>query len=213
VKLTKGDHVYTMPLTVGLDRRVSFTVADRKLQYEAAKRVSGLFARMSSLAAKIVAIHAGAMERAGKLPDGDPLAAKLKSLADDADDLRKKIVATTEGGAITGEERLREHLDYVYGAIMSVEDKPTPYAIKRVDVLERELRDVETSFDGLSRGKLAQINTELKSKGLEQIALNEPVLDPPEGGGRAEGIARDLVGLRLFDPSTVSASQERNEKD
>ena len=33
--------------------------------------------------------------------------------------MRKRIVATKEGGAITGEERLREHTDTLYGAIMS----------------------------------------------------------------------------------------------
>jgi hypothetical protein len=31
---------------------------------------------------------------------------------------------TTEGGAITGEERLREHTDQLYGAILSYEGKP-----------------------------------------------------------------------------------------
>ena len=60
-----------------------------------------------------------------------------------ADALRKEIVATTEGGAITGEERLREHTDEIYGAINSVEGRPTNYQLARIEALDRQLKDVE----------------------------------------------------------------------
>jgi hypothetical protein len=66
----------------------------------------------------------GAGAAAGKLPENDPLRAQLSALADKADTIRKQIVATKEGGAITGEERLREHMDQLYGALMSYEGKP-----------------------------------------------------------------------------------------
>ena len=183
VRLTKGGGTYTMPLTIGLDRRATFTVADRKLQYDAAKRVSGLFGRMSRLAAKIVQVHEGAAQRASGLPAGDSLRHDLEGLADDATALRKKIVATTEGGAITGEERLREHMDYVYGAIMSVEDRPTPYQLARVDALERELKDVEGSFTALTKGELAAVNAKLKAKGLPEIVIHAPPPGSVGGGG------------------------------
>ncbi len=213
VRLTKGSHSYTMPLEIGLDRRATFTVADRKAQYDAARRVSALFGRMSKLAAQIVAVREGAQEHAAALPQNDALRAKLASLADDADNLRKLIVATKEGGAITGEERLREHLDYVYGAIMSVESKPAPYQLARVDVLEHELKDVEASFAALQRDKLAPLNAELKAKGMEVIGLNDPVLPEATGGGRAKAVASGLVGLHLFDTSALRNTQERNERD
>ena len=57
--------------------------------------------------------------------------------------MRKQIVATTEGGAITGEERLREHTDQLYGAILSYEGKPADYQIARIDSLRRELADAD----------------------------------------------------------------------
>ena len=62
---------------------------------------------------------------------------------DKVDAVRKQIVATTEGGAITGEERLREHTDQLYGAILSYEGKPGDYQIARIDSLRRELDDVQ----------------------------------------------------------------------
>jgi photosystem II stability/assembly factor-like uncharacterized protein len=213
VRLTKGSHTYTMPLEIGLDRRATFTVADRKLQYAAAKRVSGLFGRMSELAAKIVHVREEAQARAAALPEGDALRASLSKIAGDADDLRKLIVATKEGGAITGEERLREHLDYVYGAIMSVESKPTPYQIARVDALEHELKDVENSFASLQREQLAAVNAQLKAKGVEQISLND--VDVPESGGGvpAKAVAEGLVGLRLYGDASLHQTQEREERD
>jgi len=207
VRLTKGSNVYTMPLTVVLDRRATFTLADRQLQYAAARRVSALFGRMSRLAAKIVQVREGAQARAGALPQNDTLRNDLEALAGDADALRKEIVATKEGGAITGEERLREHLDHVYGAITSVEDRPTPYQMARVDVLERELRDVEASYASLASTKLAAANTALKSKGLEEITIHEPPGDASGGGGGSVPgqIARSLVGLRLLDLDALHA--------
>jgi photosystem II stability/assembly factor-like uncharacterized protein len=212
VRLSKGGNVYSMPLVIGLDRRATFTVADRKLQYDAARRVSGLFGRMSRLAAKIVEVREGAMARAQGLPEGDGLRRDLGGLADDATTLRKKIVATTEGGAITGEERLREHMDFVYGAIMSVEDRPTPYQMARVDVLEHELKDVETEFDTFAKTKLAAVNVQLKAKGLEEIVVHEPQMAAAEGGGPAREVAAGLIGLHAFqlDAARSSVREERD---
>ena len=214
IRLTKGANVYTMPFTIGLDRRATFTIADRKAQYDAAKRVTGLFGRMSMLSGKIRDVREGAEADAAKLPEGDALRHELETLAGDADGLRKQIVATTEGGAITGEERLREHMDFVYGAIMSVEDKPTPYQVARINALERELKDVEDQFAELEKGELAAVNSHLKEKGLEQIALTDPPAEFAGGGGPARAVASGLIGLFLRD---INAAQpeagDRDERD
>ena len=56
------------------------------------------------------------------------------------DEVRKRVVATTEGGAITGEERLREHADQLYSAILSYEGRPADYQLQRIDVLTERAR-------------------------------------------------------------------------
>jgi hypothetical protein len=83
--------------------------------------------------------------------------------------VRKKIVATTEGGAITGEERLREHTDQLYGAILSYEGKPGGYQIAYIDSLKRELDDVTKEFDQLLAQDLPALNDSLTSKGQQPI--------------------------------------------
>lgn len=185
VRLTKGDKTYSTTIPVTLDRRANYTLEDRKAQFDAAMRVHGMFGRLTDLAFGINAVRAGAAQRAQGLGKDDPLARQLAALGEEADKLRKEIVATKEGGAITGEERLREHLDQLYGAITSWEGRPTAYQLERTDALQREMDDVGRAFDALKSGQLAQANAALKAKGLAAIAV--PAAAPEAAGGRGGG--------------------------
>jgi hypothetical protein len=171
VRMTKGDRVIEEKVDIVLDPRSPFSVADRREQYDAAMKVHGMFGRMSDLVARIQAVRAGAGQAAAKLPEADPLHAQLLALSDKADTIRKQIVATKEGGAITGEERLREHMDQLYGALMSYEGKPAATLVAYTGALERELGDVDGDFAKLRDGDLAAANAALKAKGMPEIAL------------------------------------------
>lgn len=185
IKLIKGDKSYERKLDIGLDPRDPFTLADRKAQFDAAMKVSDLFGRMTDLAYRIVAVRDGAKARAAQASSDPALQKQLNALADKADDIRKQIVATKEGGAITGEERKREYLDDVYGAIANYEGAPTAYQLARVDALSREIDDTARDFDKLRNGDLAQANTALKAKGMTEIAV--PDKAPDDSGGAAGG--------------------------
>jgi photosystem II stability/assembly factor-like uncharacterized protein len=173
VRMTKGDRVYEDKVDVGLDRRSKFSVADRKANYDATMRVHGMMGRLSDLVAKIQAVRGGTDAIVGKLPESDPLRAQLTSLSAEADRLRKEIVATKEGGAITGEERLREHIDNLYGGLIGYEGKPADTLIAYTGVLQRRLEGLEGEFGTLRDGPLKQANDALKAKGLPEIRLPE----------------------------------------
>ena len=181
VRLTKGKEVYDTKIDVGLDRRVTFSAADRHAQYDAAMKVRGLFGEMSDLVFQINAVRAQADAAAAKLPEKDGMRKQLADLSGHADEMRKKIVATKEGGAITGEERLREHTDTLYGAIMSYDGKPSDYQIARIDALNRELGDVKQQFAKLREGDLAKTNASLRAKNQPEIAV--PEVSPNAAGG------------------------------
>lgn len=207
VRLTRAGQVYTMPLTVGLDRRATYSLADRRAQFEAANRVEALFDRMSVLVNQILALRAQAGAIGGKLPQRDPLRAQLMQLADRADALRKQVVATKEGGAITGEERLREQTDYAYGAIMATEGAPTPYAMARLDTLDRELSDVEASFATLRHSDLPALNDKLKAKAIPPLIVPAMGADGVSAaGGKAEALFRGMLGSRYRGVIDASAS-------
>ena len=174
VRLTKGKDVFETKLDIGLDRRATYSAADHQAQYEAALRVRDLFNQQSDLVAKLNAVRAQASAAAGKLGEGDALRKQLTALNDKADAIRKQIVATKEGGAITGEERLREHTDELYGAINSYDGKPADYQLARIDALTREYNDINGEFAELEKNDLAKANDALK-------AGNQPPISMPAG--------------------------------
>ncbi|HEV3409633.1 MAG TPA: hypothetical protein VG095_05030, partial [Chthoniobacterales bacterium] len=184
VRMTKGDKVTETKLTVGLDRRAKFTAADRKAQYDAAMRVHALFGAQSALMDKIMPLRAGIAKTMKALPEGDELRKTLADFEGKVDAVRKQIVATTEGGAITGEERLREHTDQLYGAILSYEGKPGDYLITYIDTLKRQLDDVTKEFEQVSTQELPKVNDALKAKGQSAIAI------VPESSTAAAAFAR-----------------------
>jgi hypothetical protein len=105
------------------------------------------------------------------LQERDPLRAKLQGLASSADNVRTKIVATKEGGAITGEERLREYMGGLYGDVNGYEGRPTDSQVARAEVLSRELEDVIREFANLTNQQLPAINRELQAKKLAPIKV------------------------------------------
>jgi photosystem II stability/assembly factor-like uncharacterized protein len=171
VRMTKDNQVYTMPLTVVSDPRVTHSVADRQAQLALATRIVGLLGDMSFAVERMNAARSDLEDRVRKLPSGDALAQRLRDASASADVLRKKIVATKEGGMITGEERLRENLTDLYGAVIFYEGRPSQMQIERTDAIGRELADVVTAFDAWSAKDLAAVNAELGAKKLEPIVL------------------------------------------
>jgi len=172
VKMTKNKNVYTMPLQVVSDPRATFTAADRQAQFELAMKLYRLLGDMTFAVDRIQGVRLALAARAAQLPAGEPLIARLQSAAAALDELRKKIVATKEGGAITGEERLRENLADLYGNVARYEGRPAQTQVERTDAIARELGDVVTDFDSWLAKNLADINASLTAKQLKPI---EPI--------------------------------------
>ena len=127
------------------------------------------------------------------------------------DAVRKQIVATTEGGAITGEERLREHTDQLYGAILSYEGKPADYQIARIDSLRRELADATKDFESLLDKRTAEAERPTEGQGQPaiepppaKVAVNDS--EPRGGGGLLNGaFDPDLPAERECHSRQISA--------
>jgi hypothetical protein len=198
VRLTKAGKVSETKLTVGLDRRAKFSEADRKAQFDAAMKVHALFGDESALTGRILGLRKALAQGGAALPEGDPLRKNISDFDGKVDAVRKKIVATTEGGAITGEERLREHTDQLYGALLSYEGKPGAYLVAYIDALKRELGDVTKEFEQLLAQDLPALNESLKSKGQQpispppaKVAVNDTALG--SGGGSTRPGASTLL--------------------
>jgi hypothetical protein len=170
-------------------------------------KAHALFGRMSDVVDRLNGYRALAGERAKGLPEGDVLRKDLEAFAAKADAIRKDVVATSEGGAITGEERLREHLAYVYDAILSYEGRPGDYQVERVAVLERELKDVEARAADFTAKDVPDVNRLLKAKKLPPIA---------DAGARREGAriaAARVLEEALEGERGAAAATRRAERD
>ncbi|HUJ26664.1 MAG TPA: hypothetical protein VLW85_11640, partial [Myxococcales bacterium] len=144
-RLTRGAQVIETKIVVGLDRRAPWDLAGRKEHFDAAMKVHGLFGAMSDLVDRID----GARMAAQAKLKADAKDAAAAGLVEKLDRMKREIVATKEGGAITGEERIREHADHLYGALLSWEGKPAGYLLDRTEALSRELADVKKEFEAL----------------------------------------------------------------
>jgi photosystem II stability/assembly factor-like uncharacterized protein len=188
IRLTKAGETIETKIEVTLDRRAPYGAADRRAQLDASMKAYALFGDMSTLVNRIAALRAAVASRAAGVPASDPLSAKLAALGAALEAEGKKIVATREGGAITGEERIREHLDQVYNALLSWEGSPAKYLVDRVESLRRELGDVANEVSALVTHDARALDDALKAHNLTPIPDGgEPVAEL--GGRRGEQLA------------------------
>jgi hypothetical protein len=208
VRLTKNGKATETKLTIGLDRRAKFSEADRKAQFDAAMKVRALFEDESALMDRILFLRDALAKTSGALPESDPLKKRVSDFDGKADAVRKEIVATKEGGAITGEERLREHTDQLYGALLSYEGKPGDYQLAYFEALKRELADASKVFAGLVAKDLPALNDALKAKGQstispppEKVAVNNDTANFPGGGSGGGQIDHDGPAAKVTLPA------------
>jgi photosystem II stability/assembly factor-like uncharacterized protein len=156
IRITKAGQSYEQKLDISLDRRAEFTLEDRKAQFEAAMKVHALFGEMSKVTSGIERMAMLSQFAPKMFPAGALELKQIETLVNSAQEIRKRIVATKEGGAITGEERLRERTDQLYSSLLSYEGRPGQYQLDNIDVLANELKAVQADF-----GALMQKNSEL----------------------------------------------------
>jgi len=137
------------------------------------------------------------MAAQARLGEKDASRSSLQQLTEESDKLRSMIVATKEGGMITGEERIRELVGQLYGAVNNYEGRPADYQVARTAALAHELEDVITDFRKLTDSQLPAINRSLEKKRLEPIrVLNEQDWQAQQGGGSAAKPAILALGER-----------------
>jgi hypothetical protein len=167
--MTRGDEVLTTPLVVASDPRSTSTLADRHEQWDLSMKLYKLLGDMTYTVERMNGVRANLNRRAQDVGGDAALAARLRAAGARTDSLRRQIVATTEGGAITGEERLREQLTDLYGGVTGWDGKPTRAQVQRAESITRSLDEVSRGFESWLGPTLAQINRDLAAKGLDPV--------------------------------------------
>ena len=167
-RLTKNKEVFTTPFTLVPDPRSTHSAADRT---EQVTLVNQLYADLNDLTYTVEGIQSvrdSARTRA-KTVSKDALATKLNAFADQLEALRGRLVATKEGGRLTGEEQLREQMGDLYGKVNGYDGKPTGGQAALAAVLEGEMKKGAAEFDALLARSLPALNAGLASKKLGEI--------------------------------------------
>src|SRR5437870_5150640 len=99
VKMTRGTETYRTQLVVTLDPRAKFNLEDRQAELDAAMRVYRLLGDMSFAVDRINGVRDALADRSARVKNDAAFAKQLEGLSQKVDELRKKIVATKEGGS------------------------------------------------------------------------------------------------------------------
>lgn len=200
VKMTKNKNVYSTDLRIVTDPRAKYSDSDVKAHFDLAMKLRSQLSEMTFAVDRINSVRLALDDRASKLPAGDAVAKRLRTASAQADDLRKKIVATKEGGMITGEERLRENLTDLYGGVIFYEGRPSQMQLDRAAALARELADVSRDFDAWTAKELPAINAALAKRKLDPIQpLTREQWDKANTATAGGGTAATMGDLNPFE--------------
>jgi photosystem II stability/assembly factor-like uncharacterized protein len=171
VKLTKGGQTLDSQVQLVADPRSTHTAEDRKLQYDTVMKLHGMMERLTYLVDATLGARDALRQRAAALPKGDRLRKQAESLADELTKFHATLVATGEGGWLSGEEQLREKLGQLYGGVNGYEGRPTKSQLDQVTVLADSLDKAAARLGSFAKGELAAVNSGLTAHKLEPVKL------------------------------------------
>ena len=168
VKIVKGDKTYTGKISLINDPDLPYSAEDRKMQYEIITRAYDALENLAALDKQVNALNDTVKSRIRILVVSDELKTTLTNLSERLNDLHKKLTSTS-ANRLAGQERLREKISDIYGAVLRYLGKPTDSQIKRLDILITDLNNKQTQLNNIVQDELPEINSSLKTKSIEPI--------------------------------------------
>jgi photosystem II stability/assembly factor-like uncharacterized protein len=170
VKLTKGKDTYSSEVRLVPDPRTKSTAADRALQHKTVTQLYDMLAQLTYIVDATSELREQAKQRAGAAADSK-LKEQLNGLMQKLEDFRSSLVSVKEGGMITGEKKLREHLGELYGAVNAYSGRPTQSQIEETAVLGKKLDEAGTQFKTIVTAQVSALNSELQGKNAEPLKV------------------------------------------
>jgi photosystem II stability/assembly factor-like uncharacterized protein len=171
-KVKKGKETYEGTVSLVKDPRSTHSDEDRALQQELALGLYALLERLTYTVDAAVDLRDQARARAEGLAEGNRIGRRLEELADSLEEFRSALVSTSKAGPLSGDQKLREKLADVYGAVTGYDGRPTRSQIDRTSVLKGQLEKAESDFAAMSSGRDFDIlNTQLGGRGLDELVV------------------------------------------
>ena len=168
VKLTRGKETYPSEVKLIPDPRSNSTAADRALQHKVVMQLYGMLAQLTYVVDSTNDLRDQAQQRAASATDRN-VKDQLNGFIQKLEDFRSTLVSVKEGGMITGEKKLREHLGELYGGVNEYSGRPTQSQIESTAVYQKKLDDASGQFQSITASAVPPVNTALQGKGLQPL--------------------------------------------
>jgi photosystem II stability/assembly factor-like uncharacterized protein len=196
-EIVRPDTVVKGSFTLIPDASVPYTTAEREKQYSTVMNLYSMQSDLSYVADAVSQLRDDALQRKSRLEAGDPVAASLQELSTRLDSLHSSLLVEYMGSGLTAEQRLRENVVELYGAVSNYGGAPTQSQLDEMKVLQSEIGAAASKFQKIHSISLPSINELLSGKHLEPLKLmSRSEFDAKEGD--AAGSKPLLRSLRLF---------------
>ncbi|MCD4770293.1 MAG: hypothetical protein K8R35_09010 [Bacteroidales bacterium] len=168
VKLIKGDDTYEGEITLALDPDSPYSQEDRELKIKTVNQGYRMLEDLAYIDAKATGVMKKARENASLMTGST--SKNLMALADQLETFHKEMVETKLGG-ITGEEKLRGKIAFLYATSILYQGRPTSSQIDGLNILEKEVMNWREKVDSLLESNLPKLNKAIEKKGHEPIQI------------------------------------------
>jgi photosystem II stability/assembly factor-like uncharacterized protein len=156
-RIVKGKESQEGTLELAADPRSPYSAEDRRVQQETALELYDALETLTYLVDALIDLRDQAGARAGEA--GGRAAARLEAYAEEVDALRASLVSTSAAGWLSGDEKLREKLTDVFGAVAGYDGRPTDSQLGQTAKLVREVTAARERFDRVtSSERLADVS-------------------------------------------------------
>lgn len=171
-KLIKGKETFEAKVNLVPDPRTPHSAEDRKLQQTTALELYDMLADLTYLIESSVDLKEQSEARVEELGGKGRAASRLEDLVASLEEYRGQLLSTSEDGIFAGDEKLREHMGNLYGAVTGFDGRPTQSQLERIEVFKSDMAEATSTFGTLtSESSLSALNSQLSGKGLEPLVL------------------------------------------
>jgi hypothetical protein len=168
VKLFIDKDVYETKIRLLYDPKSRYSIADREVRQKAVMQAYHLLENLAYLDREATDIRDMARER--EKGASKALAKQLNDVAVRMDTLHGKMVSTKEG-KVTGEERIREKLAFIYGAMISYQGRPTESQLTGLNDFVKQVDKMNSDITAFKDHDLTSINHSLVEAKKEEIKV------------------------------------------
>jgi photosystem II stability/assembly factor-like uncharacterized protein len=167
--ITLGNEVYEHNFDIKTYTEGDFSPEDRKKQFDTSMK---LFKQLEDLGTVNSKIEKTSKEIA-KILENKSISKKLRdqltTYKDSIDAVRAFIIPTKTTSIFADEERLRERVSDVYSSVLSYEGAPNATIFNKIEVLNKEIKTVNSRVEKSNKTYLDKVNKMLKDAKLPAI--------------------------------------------